>query len=373
MNPHPDPPFVPGLVLAEILYREAVRPLLDRHFPSLPYSAALLGPGSEVLGFDDAQSTDHHWGPRLMLFLRDEDAAQFGAVVWEYLAHNLPYRLRGYSTHFSPPDPNDSNVQHRRAIESGPVNHRVEILTLRRFLADYLAIDSERPLDAADWLTLPAQKLRTLVAGAVYHDDVGLAALRQRLAYYPHDIWLYLLAAGWQRIGQEEHLMGRAGQVGDEIGAALIGAQLVRDIMRLCFLLERVYAPYPKWFGAAFQQLACAPTLTPHLQAALAATHWAQREAYLTPAYEHVAAMHNALGVTEPLPTAVCNFFGRPFRVIALHGFSSALLAQIADPEVRRIAARPLIGSLDLFSDNTDLLSSPQWRAALRRLYTDVD
>jgi hypothetical protein len=29
--------------------------------------------------------------------------------------------------------------------------------------------------------------------------------------------------------------MGRAGLAGDEIGSALIGARLVRDIMRLCF------------------------------------------------------------------------------------------------------------------------------------------
>ena len=70
-----------------------------------------------------------------------------------------------------------------------------------------LAYDIDRPLDAADWLTISSQKLRELTAGAVHHDEVGeLTALRARLAWYPHDIWLYLLASGWQRIGQEEHL-----------------------------------------------------------------------------------------------------------------------------------------------------------------------
>jgi hypothetical protein len=47
--------------------------------------------------------------------------------------------------------------------------------------------------------------------------------------------------------------MPRAGFVGDELGSALIGSRLVRDIMNLCFLLEKQYAPYPKWFGTAFQ------------------------------------------------------------------------------------------------------------------------
>jgi hypothetical protein len=54
---------------------------------------------------------------------------------------------------------------------------------------------------------------------------------------------------------------------------------------------------------------------------------------------------------------------------MAMHGFADALLARITDPAVRRIAARPLIGGIDLFSDNTDLLENAEWRVALRRLY----
>ena len=37
--------------------------------------------------------------------------------------------------------------------------------------------------------------------------------------------------------------------------AALIAARLVRDVMRLAFLMEREYPPYPKWFGTAFSGL----------------------------------------------------------------------------------------------------------------------
>src|SRR5262245_19214173 len=44
--------FVPGLSLAATTYREAVRPVLDASIPGLVHSAALLGSGSEVLGYD---------------------------------------------------------------------------------------------------------------------------------------------------------------------------------------------------------------------------------------------------------------------------------------------------------------------------------
>ena len=60
--------FIPGLTLCGDFYREAVRPLLDDAFPGLAHSAALIGSGSEVLGFDDEMSSDHHWG-RVSSFL----------------------------------------------------------------------------------------------------------------------------------------------------------------------------------------------------------------------------------------------------------------------------------------------------------------
>ena len=108
--------------------------------------------------------------------------------------------------------------------------------------------------------------------------------------------------------------------------------------------------------------------MTPHLTGALTAGTWRERETHLVRAYEILAAMHNALGITEPLPTTSRAFFGRPFQVIALHGFAEAIARRREDPVVRRIAARPRIGSVDLFSDSTAFVSNPEWRSAVRRL-----
>lgn len=363
------PDFIKGLELSRLFFREAVRPLLDAEFPRLRYAAALLGSGSEVLGFDDETSTDHGWGPRLDLFFGEEDYEEAAPLVSGALARKLPHSFRGYPTSFTEPDPTDNGTQLLVARDSGPVRHKVEPMTTRRFFLNYLAFDINDEIGPADWLTFPEQKLLTVARGEVFHDRIGLEEVRGRFSYYPRDVWLYVLAAGWARVGQEEHLMGRAGQAGDELGSALICARLVRDLMRLCFQMEREYAPYPKWFGTAFKQLEAAPALTPHLRAALASETWQERDSHLAHAYEIVAAKHNALGLTEPLPERVRDFFGRPFHVIELHGFADALLKRITDEAVVRIARRRPVGSLDQFSDSTDLVSHASWRATLRRLY----
>jgi hypothetical protein len=89
--------FLPGLDLSNAFYDEAVEPILRRHFPDLPYAAARIGPGSDVLGFDDRRSTDHFWGPLLNVFLSDEDLDRWGEPIRQVLAAELPFEVRGFS------------------------------------------------------------------------------------------------------------------------------------------------------------------------------------------------------------------------------------------------------------------------------------
>jgi hypothetical protein len=367
MDAEPKTPFIPGLKLCEAFYHEFVGPIIHSKAPNLKYTAALIGPGSEVLGFDTEMSMDHHWGPRVMLFLNPEDYSKLGKNLHRELSEKLPSVFRGISTHFSEPDPTDGSQQLLPAGK-GPINHRVEFYTFKGFFSDYFNIDIDKELEPADWLTLPYQKLRSIVAGAVFHDELGWGGIRRRFDWYPRDIWIYMLASGWARIGQEEHLMGRAGKVRDELGSWLIAARLIRDIMRLAFLMEQVYPPYAKWFGTAFGQLECASTLEPHLVAALEATNWLEREMGLNSAYTAIAEMHNRLGLTENLPAKPTPYWCRPFKVIHGERFAKALAKEIADPAVRALADKPLIGNIDLFSDNTDLLEDQNRRPALRRL-----
>jgi hypothetical protein len=171
-----------------------------------------------------------------------------------------------------------------------------------------------------------------------------------------------MLACQWQRISQEEAFVGRCGEVGDELGSAILAAQLVRDLMTLCLLINRVYPPYSKWLGSAFTRLPCAEQLAPVLIAAVAATYWRDREHHLVTAYETVAALHNDLQLTEPVDPRTRPFHDRPFRVLRADRFTEALINSIADPGMRGL---PLTGAVDQFIDSTDALGH---RTRSRRL-----
>ncbi len=350
--------FIHCLDLCKLLHQEIIQPALDVAFPGLPYAAAVIGAGSEVLGFDDMISSDHDWSPHVTLFLNGDDCARDGDAVRGALREALPPSFQGYP------------------VSMGPPSHDyrcTEVRTVRDFILSYLSFDPNNDLQPLDWLTFPEQKLRSITAGAVYHDGVGLEALRHRFAYYPHDVWIYLLLAGWGRIGQEEHLMGRAGSAGDEVGAAIIASRLVRDLMRLCFLMEKQYAPYPKWFGTAFKTLKCADGLLPILQEIQLAPTWEEREKHFAEAWERLGAIHNALDITEPIQVEYSPFFTRPYRVCSPKcsggSFMDAMRGQIKDPKISRLTVRGLFGGIDQWSDSTDILDNPSWRGILKGLY----
>lgn len=360
------PEFIPGLKLSELFYKEIIEPILRENFPGLEYSAALLGAGSEILGYDTAQSTDHHWGPRLLLFLCEAKIDSYKQVINQLLSEKLPYEFYGYSTNFGKPD--SGGVQLLETVEGGPVNHRVEMVTIATYFQNYLGLDPYKTLETADWLTLPEQKLLTVTSGQVYYDGLNeLNRIRQKFAYYPQQIWLYLLSAQWDKLAQEEAFMARCGVVGDELGSQLVAARLVHNLMKLCFLMEKKYAPYTKWFGTAFAQLACSQQLSPILQAALKATGWQERENYLAAAYETVAELHNKLGITAPLEAKVSSYHNRPYQVIHAERFSQAIFQTISDTTIKNLEFPA--GAIDQFIDSTQVLAHPQRYMKIRNLF----
>jgi hypothetical protein len=360
------PEFVPGLKLSRLFYRRVVKAILDQEFPRLKYSAALIGWGSEVLGFDTPMSRDHHWGPRVLLFLTKQDYPRFHERIDRVLANNLPYDFLGYSTNFTKPERN--GVRHPEPLITGPVNHMIQIYTPSGFLRTRLGCDVSRTISVFDWLMFPQQRLLELTSGEVFHDGIGeLKKIRKQFSYYPKDVWLYMLAAQWTKISQEEAFVGRAGDVGDELGSQIVAARIVRELMKVSFLLERQYAPYSKWFGSAFSKLKIAKSLKPLLIEVVSASNWKLREKWLSKAYSIVVKKQNSLKITKALSLDTTNYFGRPYLVIHADEIAMAIMHAIRNPEVRKI--KTWVGAIDQFTDSTDVIQDLQLGKKLQAVY----
>lgn len=359
--------FIPGLKLSEMFYQEAVKPILDTEFPSLSYSAALMGSGSEVLGFDTSQSMDHHWGPRVQLFLREQDYEQHKDKVEKVISEKLPYTFHDIPTNFGNPD--TIGVQLLEEINSGPVSHRVRVGTIGSFFQSVLAFNPYNEITVSDWLVFPEQHLLSVTSGKVFHDGLGkLEKMRDKFQYYPHDVWLYILSCQWTKISQEEAFVGRCGEVGDELGSRLIANRIIQFLMKLCFLMDKQYSPYYKWFGTGFSRLEIAPKLIPIFNQVQSATTWKEREKYLSQAYEIIAERHNSLNITVPLETKVSSYHERPYLVIHADQFAEKIKKAITDEAVKKVIKRN-IGSVDQFIDSTDVLSHPDICKKLNAVY----
>ncbi|MGH3529715.1 MAG: DUF4037 domain-containing protein, partial [Pseudonocardiaceae bacterium] len=275
----------PGIELSHAFFTEHVAPLADSRLGRANYAAALLGGGSDVLGLDTELSADHDWGPRVTLFVEPDAQGPAAAIDGE-----LPDFYRGVSRRFG------------SAFGGTPWLHPFEVSTVAGYFDAWVGFHDAESATVLDWLARPAMSFLAVTAGAVFHDGPGrLADARRAAAWYPDDVWRWLVASQWQRIAEEHPFVGRANALGDRLGALVVTARVVRDAMHLAFLLERRYAPYSKWLGAAFRTLTVAADLQPLLTAAIDGNDFDPEDA-LCAAFEQLGAITNQrLGVrVEP-------------------------------------------------------------------------
>lgn len=174
------PGFTPALELNEHFYHEAVKPLVSAEYPDLQYAAALIGPGSEVNGFDTTMSMDHDWGLHFFIFVRDEDKSQCQPLA-NMLSHRLPTTFAGFPVAISQASPKPQ-VRVLEEPLSGPIQHHITPITLREFCIRHLGHNVLQQLEPKDWLSLAAHSVGETVKGRVFHDGTGeLTSLRQKL------------------------------------------------------------------------------------------------------------------------------------------------------------------------------------------------
>jgi hypothetical protein len=327
---------VSGAALARLYYDEVVRPTVDARWPGLPHAAGRLGSGSEVLGFDDDVSRDHDWGLRLNLLVPPEAVEQVDA----HLGAALPESFHGHPVRF--PTTWDPRVR-----------HRVQVEDVSTFVASRTGLTAADSLSVAEWLSLTGQSVLEVTAGPVFADTAGeLTRARERLAWYPDDLWAYVVATDWARLAQELPFIGRAADRGDHLGSRVIASRLVGVAMHLAHLLERRWPPYAKWVGTSLDRLPSANAAAEPLLRALEARDWPTREESLVQALRTLHQLQRETG----LPTVddpVGPFWDRGYRTVR-EDVVSLLEQAITDAAVRVLPRG--IGSVEQWSDNVTVL-----------------
>ncbi|MBB2893750.1 DUF4037 domain-containing protein [Flexivirga oryzae] len=333
-----------GRALSRAYFEDVVAPLLARRFPGLRYAAARLGTGSDVLGFDDAVSQDHDFGLRLTLLTPHD---RINEVV-ESLDAELPADYRDWPTRFSTSWARDARPQ-------------IEVTSASDFGRSRLGVDATAPLSVTDWLSLTGQAVLEVTGGPVFADGAGeLTAMRQRLEWYPHDLWLHLLACDWTQAGEELSFVGRSASRGDDLGSRVLAGRLAHVGMHLGFLLERRWPPYSKWLGTAFARLPRASAALPGFRAAVAAPTWQEREDGLAEGFAALGRLQGELGLPATEPVTVPHF-DRPFRRVA--DIARLLLEEIVDADVRALPYG--VGNIEQVSAATKVLVDARRRRDL--------
>jgi hypothetical protein len=227
-----------GISLSEAFFNDCVAPLVTKSQSGdlAAFSAAILGDGSEVLGYDDEISQDHNFSPRVLLFLEDEAYDRFGPALLADLRKSLPASYRGHALLWS---------EHRRALD---------VVPLHRFFHQYLDLHG-LPHTTVEWLRCEEQRLLELTAGKVFHDPGGrLGQIRQRLRFFPPDVRLFLLRLAFMRLSECAGAE-RCIQRGDRLALHAHNAYFTFFAIKTTHLIERRYCPYHKWMARSLLDL----------------------------------------------------------------------------------------------------------------------
>jgi hypothetical protein len=362
--------FIKGLELNRSFYKEIVAPLLKEHFPDLKYSASLIGYGSDVLGYDTERSMDHNWGPRMQIFLSEADFKEMKGPVDSCLKWNLPFTFKGFPVNFTKPSESDG-VQHMNLKEEYPINHLIEIDTVSGYLDKYLGVGTLENLQLKGWLVFTEQNLLELVAGEVFHDGLDeLNTMREKLQYLPKDILLFKMAAQWMKISSQQAFIGRCNSIEDFAGMKIVTTQLIKNIMKLCFMMEQKYIPYDKWLGTAFRELEIGKKLQNNIDSVLSENEYCKIERILSEIYLTIADKHNSLKMTPFIKPEVTDFYNRPYKVLFAGKYAEALLGVISSDEIRKL--RVEVGGIDQLSEMSDAIEDPGFNKVFESIYTDI-
>lgn len=226
-------PRLSGLELSRRFYEDFGAPMLERSFGGLlpRLAVGLAGEGSECLGYDDALSQDHDFGPGFCIWVPDdlpEEVVQQLKSAYD----TLPKSYHGI-----------------RRLETSEADGRVGVCTVGGYFRRLLGLPGV-PRTPEEWLTVDESMLAAACSGELFRDDgeIMTTPRRKLLLGYPRSVWLRRLAQALGRMAQcGQYNFVRMRRRGEPAAAQLYLAEFCRNAMNAAHLLRGVYAPYEKW------------------------------------------------------------------------------------------------------------------------------
>ncbi len=232
---------IKGIDLCESFYNDFGKAMIREQFPDLEnkIAFALVGSGSECLGYDDDTSCDHDFYAGFCMLVPDDiDSKTEFALERAYA--KLPKEYRGFK---------------REKLD--PVGgNRHGVIKIGDFLE---AKTGKRNgiLTEQDWFFVPEQALLEVTGGKVFCDESGVfSEIRKKLEYFPEDIRLKKLAGNLLLMAQSgQYNYQRSVKRGHSASAQLAVFEFVRATLNVIFLLNKRYIPYYKWAFVALDEL----------------------------------------------------------------------------------------------------------------------
>jgi len=232
-----------GLELSEKFYREFGAPMIREQFPHLEgiVAAALVGSGSECLGYDDEISRDHDFDPGFCILIPGKELVDEKTEFALSRAYSkLPRSFGGYE----------------RSLLAPVGGSRRGVMRISAFLYEKTGNENGL-LSTREWFSAPEQSLLEATSGRVFRDDLGVfSKARSALEYLPEDVRLKKLAGELLIMGQSgQYNYARCFARGEYAAAQLAIGEFVKSALHAVFLINRRYLPYYKWSFRAMREL----------------------------------------------------------------------------------------------------------------------